>query len=189
MGEANFYYFTCLKVVPSVMIYRNFSFTLSRIILTHFPTNVTKANTTRIAIAFFHQPLSDALPRSAMTTISCPDSAKPGRAKLTLEERDELLSPLISAGWSTVESRDAIRKLYTFKSFNEAFGFMSRVALLAEKMNHHPEWHNVYNKVDVTLTSHDVQGISKRDVRMAKFMDDAVLQEKVLPVSDLSILC
>ena len=67
------------------------------------------------------------------------------------------------------------RKEYNFKNFNEAFGFMTRVALLAEKMNHHPEWFNVYSKVDVTLTSHDVQGISKRDIRMAKFMDDAVL--------------
>ena len=68
------------------------------------------------------------------------------------------------------------RKLYTFKNFNEAFGFMARVALLAEKMNHHPEWYNVYNKVDVTLTSHDIQGLSKRDTRMAKFMDDIVGQ-------------
>ena len=68
------------------------------------------------------------------------------------------------------------RKLYTFKNFNEAFGFMTRVALLAEKMNHHPEWYNVYNKVDVTLTSHDIQGLSKRDTRMAKFMDDIVGQ-------------
>jgi len=111
---------------------------------------------------------------ASMATKSCPDTNKPGRSKLTLEEREELVTPLLSAGWTPVGDRDALRKLFTFKNFNEAFGFMTRVALLAEKMNHHPEWENVYNKVDVTLTSHDVQGVSKRDVRMAKFMDDIV---------------
>ena len=64
--------------------------------------------------------------------------------------------------------------MFSFPNFNEAFGFMTRVAMLAEKMNHHPEWSNVYNKVDVTLISHDVQGLSQRDVRMAKFMNDIV---------------
>ena len=64
--------------------------------------------------------------------------------------------------------------MFSFSNFNEAFGFMTRVAMLAEKMNHHPEWSNVYNKVDVTLISHDVQGLSQRDVRMAKFMNDIV---------------
>lgn len=77
-------------------------------------------------------------------------------------------------GWSDVEGRDAIRKSFRFKDFNEAFGFMTRVALKAERMDHHPEWLNVYNKVDVTLASHDVGGISQRDVTLARFMDKAV---------------
>jgi 4a-hydroxytetrahydrobiopterin dehydratase len=76
-------------------------------------------------------------------------------------------------GWSDVEGRDAIRKSFRFKDFNEAFGFMTRVALKAERMDHHPEWFNVYNKVDVTLASHDVGGISQRDVTLARFMDKA----------------
>ena len=105
---------------------------------------------------------------------SCPDKSKPGRSKLTAEERNAQLDPLFTSGWTSVEDRDAITKMFSFKNFNEAFGFMTRVAMLAEKMNHHPEWSNVYNKVDVTLTSHDVQGISQRDVRMAKFMDDVI---------------
>ncbi|CAK1583727.1 unnamed protein product [Parnassius mnemosyne] len=91
--------------------------------------------------------------------------------KLSAEERNELLQPLIQAGWKVQSNRDAIEKEFKFKDFNEAFGFMTRVALLAEKMDHHPEWFNVYNKVQVTLSSHDVNGLSKRDVRMAAFMD------------------
>ncbi|KAK5918266.1 hypothetical protein CgunFtcFv8_003045 [Champsocephalus gunnari] len=67
--------------------------------------------------------------------------------------------------------RDAIFKELHFKTFNQAFGFMSRVALQAEKMNHHPEWFNVYNKVQITLTTHDCGGLSKRDVKMATFID------------------
>ncbi|XP_073949976.1 pterin-4-alpha-carbinolamine dehydratase-like [Choristoneura fumiferana] len=73
--------------------------------------------------------------------------------KLSQDERDNLLQPLLQAGWKIQSKRDAIEKEFMFKNFNEAFGFMSRVALLAEKMDHHPEWFNVYNKVQVTLSS------------------------------------
>ncbi|CAG7836342.1 unnamed protein product [Allacma fusca] len=90
---------------------------------------------------------------------------------LTEDERTEVLSPLLSSGWSMVEGRDAIYKEFIFKNFNEAWGFMNRVALQAEKMDHHPEWFNVYNKVNVTLASHDVKGLSQRDIKLAKFMD------------------
>ena len=76
------------------------------------------------------------------------------------------------AGWSAVDGRDAIAKTFRFKDFNAAFGFMSRVALLAERMDHHPEWFNVYNRVEVTLATHDAGGVTERDVRMAKFMDE-----------------
>jgi 4a-hydroxytetrahydrobiopterin dehydratase len=75
-------------------------------------------------------------------------------------------------GWSDVEDRDAIRKVYHFGTFSEAWGFMSRVALLAEKMDHHPEWFNVYNRVEVILTTHDAGGLSERDVRLAHVIDE-----------------
>ena len=74
-------------------------------------------------------------------------------------------------GWTEVEDRDAIRKTYHFADFNEAFGFMGRVALLAEKHNHHPEILNVYNRVEIVLTSHDVEGVSQRDIDMAHRLD------------------
>jgi 4a-hydroxytetrahydrobiopterin dehydratase len=73
--------------------------------------------------------------------------------------------------WREVEGRDAITRKFTFKDFNEAFGFMSRVALLAEKMDHHPEWFNVYRTVDVTLATHDAGGVTEKDIAMAKAMD------------------
>uniref|UniRef100_A0A6P7FVP1 4a-hydroxytetrahydrobiopterin dehydratase n=1 Tax=Diabrotica virgifera virgifera TaxID=50390 RepID=A0A6P7FVP1_DIAVI len=73
------------------------------------------------------------------------------QAKLNEVERNTSLAPLFSQGWKLVENRDAINKEFLFKDFNQAFGFMSRTALLAEKMDHHPEWFNVYNKVQVTL--------------------------------------
>ncbi len=76
-------------------------------------------------------------------------------------------------GWSAVEGRDAISKTFKFKDFNAAFGFMTRVALAAETADHHPEWFNVYNRVDVLLTTHDVDGVSERDVALARFMDAA----------------
>jgi 4a-hydroxytetrahydrobiopterin dehydratase len=71
-----------------------------------------------------------------------------------------------------VENRDAIYKEFLFKNFNEAFGFMTRVALLADKMDHHPEWFNVYNKVQVTMSTHDCGGLSAKDVKVATFMDE-----------------
>ena len=74
-------------------------------------------------------------------------------------------------GWNAVEGRDAIRKVYEFADFNAAWGFMARVALKAEQMDHHPEWFNVYNKVDVTLATHDAGGVTEKDVALARFMD------------------
>jgi len=74
--------------------------------------------------------------------------------------------------WTEVESRDAIRKQFEFKDFNAAFGFMTRVALVAEQECHHPEWFNVYNKVDVVLTTHDAGGLSMNDIKMAQKMDE-----------------
>jgi len=89
--------------------------------------------------------------------------------KLAGTERGEALSSL--EGWSEVEGRDAISKTYTFADFNEAFGWMARVALAAEQMNHHPEWFNVWNRVEVTLSTHDAGGLTTRDVKLAKRMD------------------
>lgn len=70
-------------------------------------------------------------------------------------------------GWERCSDRHAIQKSFKFKSFNAAWQFMSGIALLAEKMNHHPEWSNIYNRVDITLTTHDANGISERDIKMA----------------------
>ncbi|XP_037807722.1 pterin-4-alpha-carbinolamine dehydratase [Lucilia sericata] len=98
--------------------------------------------------------------------------AKKKMTKLTEQERAEVLQPLLNAGWSMVNGRDAIYKEYLFNDFNQAFSFMSGAALLAEKMNHHPEWFNVYNKVQVTMSTHDVGGLSAKDIRMAKYMEE-----------------
>jgi 4a-hydroxytetrahydrobiopterin dehydratase len=77
-------------------------------------------------------------------------------------------------GWSAAEGgRDAIRRTYRFADFNAAFGFMTRVALMAEKLDHHPEWFNVYNRVEVTLATHDADGVTEHDVKLATFMDAA----------------
>ncbi len=76
-------------------------------------------------------------------------------------------------GWRAAEGRDAIVKEFRFKDFNAAFAFMTRVALHAEKHDHHPEWSNVYNRVDVTLTTHDAGGVTDKDVELAHFMDQA----------------
>uniref|UniRef100_UPI00398F7AE6 pterin-4-alpha-carbinolamine dehydratase 2-like isoform X1 n=2 Tax=Pristiophorus japonicus TaxID=55135 RepID=UPI00398F7AE6 len=92
---------------------------------------------------------------------------------LTPEEREQLLPELKAAGWEDVEDRDALFKEFSFKNFNQAFGFMTRVALQAEKLNHHPEWFNVYHKVQITLFTHDCGGLSKKDVKLAKFIEQA----------------
>lgn len=76
-------------------------------------------------------------------------------------------------GWTAVDGRDAIHRGYRFKDFNTAFGFMSRAALMAEKLDHHPEWSNVYNRVEVTLATHDADGVTALDVQLARFMDEA----------------
>ena len=89
--------------------------------------------------------------------------------RLSGAAREAALAEL--TGWSPVEGRDAIQKSYRFKDFTEAFGFMTRVALLAEKADHHPEWFNVYNKVDIVLTTHDANGLSARDIKLAKAID------------------
>ncbi|HXQ17611.1 MAG TPA: 4a-hydroxytetrahydrobiopterin dehydratase [Caulobacteraceae bacterium] len=76
-------------------------------------------------------------------------------------------------GWSAAEGRDAITKTYKFADFNAAFGWMTRVALAAEKLDHHPEWFNVYSRVEVLLATHDAGGVTKLDVTLAKIMDAA----------------
>jgi 4a-hydroxytetrahydrobiopterin dehydratase len=73
--------------------------------------------------------------------------------------------------WKMVDGRDAIAKTFTFKDFNAAFGFMARAALVAEQMNHHPEWFNVWNRVEVTLSTHDAGGLTERDLKLAEAMD------------------
>src|SRR5437870_3384292 len=89
--------------------------------------------------------------------------------KLTAAERTSALAKL--KGWSDVTGRDAISRKFSFKDFNEAFGFMARAALIAEKLDHHPEWFNVYNRVEVTLSTHDAGGVTERDVKLAEAMD------------------
>ena len=91
--------------------------------------------------------------------------------KLTGEARRTALEGL--RGWAEVEGRDAISRTFRFETFNEAFGFMTRAALMAEKMDHHPEWFNVYNRVEVTLATHDAGGVTRGDIRLAQFMDRA----------------
>jgi 4a-hydroxytetrahydrobiopterin dehydratase len=75
--------------------------------------------------------------------------------------------------WTAVEGRDAIQRTFTFKDFNAAFGFMTRAALAAEKLDHHPEWFNVYNRVEVVLATHDADGVTELDVTLAQIMDAA----------------
>jgi 4a-hydroxytetrahydrobiopterin dehydratase len=89
--------------------------------------------------------------------------------KLTAEARKAALGKL--SQWSDVPGRDAITRKFVFKDFNEAFGFMTRAALVAEKMDHHPEWFNVYKTVDVTLSTHDAGGVTELDVKLAEAMN------------------
>ncbi|MGF6296453.1 4a-hydroxytetrahydrobiopterin dehydratase [Paraburkholderia youngii] len=89
--------------------------------------------------------------------------------KLTSDERTQQLAKLDR--WESVAERDAIRRSFEFADFNEAFGFMTRVAIKAQEMDHHPEWFNVYNKVDITLSTHEANGVTERDIALATFID------------------
>ena len=89
--------------------------------------------------------------------------------KLTGDARQAALSKL--SGWSEVKDRDAITRTLVFRDFNEAFGFMTRAALVAEKLDHHPEWFNVYKTVTVTLSTHDAGGLTERDIKLAEAMN------------------
>jgi 4a-hydroxytetrahydrobiopterin dehydratase len=91
------------------------------------------------------------------------------REKLTGDARKAALAKL--SGWSEVQGRDAITRKFEFRNFNEAFGFMSRAALMAEKLNHHPEWSNVYKTVEVTLSTHDAGGLTELDIKLAEAMN------------------
>jgi 4a-hydroxytetrahydrobiopterin dehydratase len=89
--------------------------------------------------------------------------------KLAGEARKAALGRL--KGWSEATGRDAITRKFVFADFNEAFGFMTRAALVAEKLDHHPEWFNVYKTVDVTLSTHDAGGLTERDIKLAEAMN------------------
>ena len=94
--------------------------------------------------------------------------------KLEGSGRSDALEYFKSNQWVVGEERDAISKSFEFPDFVEAWGFMSKVAIVAEKMNHHPEWFNVYNKVTITLSTHDCSGLSKNDVELANYIDSVV---------------
>jgi 4a-hydroxytetrahydrobiopterin dehydratase len=92
-----------------------------------------------------------------MTRTLDPDQRQAARAELP--------------NWQTVDGRDALSRTFEFADFSAAFGFMSRVALAAEKLDHHPEWSNVWNRVEITLSSHDAGGLTERDIKLAKIID------------------
>lgn len=94
-----------------------------------------------------------------------------GAIKLNNDTREKQIQFLLQNGWSLVADRDAISKEFLFKNFVQAFGFMTTIALQSEKLNHHPEWSNVYNKIQITLTTHACDGLSDKDVKLAKFID------------------
>ena len=93
----------------------------------------------------------------------------PKITKLDAEARQALARQL--PGWAPVKGRDALHKQFKFADFNAAFAFMTRVAMMAEKSDHHPEWFNVYNRVEITLSTHEAGGVTSRDVALAKFID------------------
>ena len=110
---------------------------------------------------------------------------------LSEEERQAILPALGAAGWGAEPETDSIRKIWKFRSFSEAWAFMSRVALLAEKRSHHPDWRNVYNVVDLRLTTHDAGGLTKLDTDMAvvidKYAGDAEVQRD--QTQEIECLC
>ena len=110
--------------------------------------------------------------------------------RLDEAQRNEMLPDLGETGWMAVPDRDAIRKVLKFGNFVEAWGFMTRAALVAEKLNHHPEWSNTYNVVDVTLSTHDCTGLSMLDVDLARKLDTLsgaaqIQRDHSLPVESL----
>ena len=94
------------------------------------------------------------------------------KTKLTEAQLDQLLGPLKAAGWCHDAERDALEKRFAFENFEDAFAWMTQVAGIAEALDHHPEWTNVYNRVDVCLTTHDAGGLTELDMRMARMLDD-----------------
>lgn len=92
--------------------------------------------------------------------------------KLSAEARASMLAELVN--WKPAEGREAIVRSFKFRNFGEAWGFMNRVALLAEKLDHHPEWSNVYNRVDILLSTHDCDGLSERDLKLARAIDKLI---------------
>lgn len=97
--------------------------------------------------------------------------------KLEGDARDAAIQALLEAGWAHEPERDALFKDFRFSNFVAAWGFMSQAAIRAEKMNHHPEWFNVYNRVEVTLTTHDAGGLTELDVKLAQIMDKIAAPE------------
>ncbi len=97
--------------------------------------------------------------------------------RLSAEARKQALKEL--AGWSEIAGREAIGRTFVFKDFNEAFGFMTRAALVAEKRDHHPEWRNVYKTVEVVLATHDADGVTSLDIDLAKAMNAIAAQSGV----------
>jgi 4a-hydroxytetrahydrobiopterin dehydratase len=102
-------------------------------------------------------------------TTGCTDGVRQMAQKLSSEARKNALARL--KGWTEVNGRDAITKKFVFADFNQAFGFMTRAALVAEKLDHHPEWFNVYKNVEVTLSTHDAGGLTELDIKLAETMD------------------
>lgn len=101
-------------------------------------------------------------------------SVRTAASKLEGADREATLNDLLVNGWKLLPNRDAIQKSFQFTDFNEAFGFMTRVAIAADKIDHHPEWFNVYNKVEITLSTHDAGGLTALDVKLAKLADSYV---------------
>ncbi len=108
---------------------------------------------------------------------------------LPTADREAHLPALGETGWGAVPGRDAIRKVWKFRTFSEAWGFMSRAALAAEKLNHHPEWSNKYNIVDVVLITHDCNGLSALDLALARQMDKAAGEAAVIRDHSEPISC
>lgn len=96
--------------------------------------------------------------------------------KLTNEERNRILNNELK-DWKYDNTRDSIQKSFIFKDFKQAWNFMNEIAIQAEKEQHHPEWFNVYNKVDILLTTHDCKGLSKKDIELAKFIESKFIQK------------